>query len=102
MLHESMLSEKIDFIGEKSPSVREGMRADINLYTLPTILLLPARLKEPAGLGMRQAKVTPVEIKTSVTRLPHGEQAKRSHRRGTSAVGARGSSLVVEAGSPLR
>jgi len=51
---------------------------------------------------MGHAEVTPVEIKTSVTRLPHGAEAKRSRRRGTSAVGAWGPSLVAEAGSPLR
>jgi len=67
-----------NFISGKFPSERERMKADI----IPFPILLPARLRELAGPGMEQAEVTPVEIKTSVTRLPHGVEAKRFRRRG--------------------
>ncbi|MBC7113180.1 MAG: hypothetical protein H5T34_04070 [Candidatus Methanomethyliales bacterium] len=48
---------------------------------------------------MGQAEVTPVEIRTSITRLPHGFAETVSSAE-ASAVGAWGSSPVGEAGSP--
>ncbi len=75
------------------------MKADEFIYPLYNIIVPSAWLEELADLGMGKAEVKPVEIETSVTHLPDVETVSSKE---TCTLGGWGSSLIVEAGSPLR
>jgi len=70
-LHFSYLLDlTISFVGRKFPNFRLGMKAETLIFPLEIVFVV----------GMGQAEVTPVEIKTSITHLPERPCVKSSQR----------------------